>query len=271
MSKTKTIGFIGSGNMGEALISGLIQERIFAADNIMCSDTRDQRLNDMQTAYGIRTSKDNGDLITRSDIVVFAVKPQILADVIGAGAEAVNDKKLFISIAAGVPLKAMEQWLPEKTRLIRAMPNMCVTVKQGITALAAGSFVTAEDMASAQSIFNAVGRSLVLKEESLMDAVTGLSGSGPAYVFVILEALADGGVQMGLPREDALTLAAQTLLGAAAVYLEKGIHPGQLKDMVTSPAGTTIAGLGALEKRGVRYALREAVEMATRRSQELGK
>jgi pyrroline-5-carboxylate reductase len=271
MLEGKTIGFIGTGNMGEALIQGLINNQIMKPDRIWCGDIRKYRLDEMSEKYGVQTSMANEEVIKNADIIIYAVKPQGLAEVMKGSAGFINDSKLIISIAAGITIELMEKWLPEKSRIIRAMPNMCVTVQEGMTALVAGSHVMTTDLQFAGDIFNAVGKSLVLGDESLMDVVTGLSASGPAYVFIILEALADAGVHMGLPREEALTLSAQTLLGAAAVYLNSRIHPGQLKDIVTSPGGTTIAGLGALEKGGIRYTLRDAVVQATSRSRELGR
>ena len=270
MLKDKNIGLIGTGNMGEALLGGMIDHHVTEPDQIWCSDIHRQRLEVIESQYGVHTSDKNGDVIGNADIIIFAVKPQILADVMKASAADMDANKLVISIAAGVPLTAMASWLPPNTRLIRAMPNMCVMVQLGMTALTGGSHATADDVQLAREIFDAVGRTVLLANESLMDAVTGLSGSGPAYAFIVLEALADGGVQMGLAREDALLLASQTMLGAAAVYLNSNKHPGELKDLVTSPGGTTIAGIGALEKQAIRYAFREAVERATQRSQELG-
>lgn len=270
MLKQKNIGLIGTGNMGEALLSGMIEHQVVEPDQIWCSDISRQRLEEIKKQYGVHASDKNDDIVSNTDIIVFAVKPQIMADVVKASAANLDEHKLVISIAAGVPLTAMSSWLPPNTKLIRAMPNMCVMVQLGMTALVAGSHATADDTRLAREIFDAVGRTVLLGNESLMDAVTGLSGSGPAYVFMVLEALADGGVQMGLAREDALLLASQTILGAAAVYLNANKHPGELKDLVTSPGGTTIAGVGALEKHAIRWAFREAVAQATKRSRELG-
>jgi pyrroline-5-carboxylate reductase len=177
---------------------------------------------------------------------------------------------LIISIAAGVPMAAIESLLHKDLRLIRSMPNVCVAVKEGATAIAAGAHAKAEDIDMAMAIFNSVGRCIFLKENHLLDAVTGLSGSGPAYIFMIVDALADAGVKMGLSRENARELSSQTVLGAAKMLLETNIHPGQLKDMVTSPGGTAIAGLHTLEKGGIRTALINGVESATLRSKELG-
>ena len=270
MLNEKTIGFIGSGNMGEALISGLLNSGSSTPQRIICSDVRKDRLEELQERFGIATTENNLTLIARSDIVVYAIKPQIMAEVLRETADGLNVEKLVISIAAGVPLPAMESVIKKDLRLIRAMPNVCVAVKEGATAIAAGAHCRAGDVELAMAIFNSVGRCVFLKENYLMDAITGLSGSGPAYIFMIVDALADAGVKVGLARKEALLLASQTLLGAAKMLLETGIHPGQLKDLVTSPGGTAIAGLHTLEKGGLRTTLINAVEAATLRSKELG-
>jgi pyrroline-5-carboxylate reductase len=270
MLNEKTIGFIGAGNMGEALISGLLSSGSSTPQQIICSDVRQERLDELKERYGIATTLDNLAVIQRSDIVVYAIKPQIMAEVLRETADALNMDKLVVSIAAGVPLPAMEAVIKKKLRLIRAMPNVCVAVQEGATAIAAGANCRPGDVALAMAIFNAVGRCVFLKENYLMDAITGLSGSGPAYIFMIVDALADAGVKVGLSRNEASLLASQTLLGAAKMLLETKIHPGQLKDMVTSPGGTAIAGLHTLEKGGLRTTLINAVEAATLRSRELG-
>jgi pyrroline-5-carboxylate reductase len=270
MLNEKTIGFIGSGNMGEALISGLLSSGTSVAQHIICSDVRQDRLDELKERYAIATTQNNLTVIERSDIVVYAIKPQIMAEVLRETAAALNMDKLVISIAAGVPLPAMEAVIKKKLRLIRAMPNVCVAVQEGATAIAAGAHCQPGDVEMAMAVFNAVGRCVFLKENYLMDAITGLSGSGPAYIFMIVDALADAGVKVGLSRKEASLLASQTLLGAAKMLLETKIHPGQLKDMVTSPGGTAIAGLHTLEKGGLRTTLINAVEAATLRSKELG-
>ena len=270
MLNDKKIGFIGSGNMGEALISGLIVSGSAQADHIICSDVREEKLGSIEKSYGVRTTVNNLDVVEWSDIIIYAVKPQIMAAVLRETAASLDMSKLIISIAAGVPLAAIESCLEKELRLIRVMPNVAASVKEGAAAIAAGDHATADDVALAMSIFNSVGRCVFLKENDLMDAVTGLSGSGPAYIFMIVDALADAGVKVGLYREDALALATQTILGAAKMLMETKAHPGQLKDMVTSPGGTAIAGLHTLEKGGLRTTLINAVEAATNRSRELG-
>jgi pyrroline-5-carboxylate reductase len=270
MLNDKTIGFIGSGNMGEALISGLLSSNRSAPDHIICSDVRADRLQELQDQFSIRITEDNHEVVRQSDIVIFSVKPQIIAEVIKETADDLNMDKVVISIAAGVPLAAIESLIKKDLRLIRAMPNVCVAVKEGATAIAAGAHCKQDDIDLAMDIFTSVGRCVFLKENYLLDAVTGLSGSGPAYIFMIVEAMADAGVKVGLSRKEALLLSSQTVLGAAKMLLETKIHPGQLKDMVTSPGGTSIAGLHTLERGSLRTTLIDAVEVATERSKELG-
>lgn len=270
MLNSKKVGFIGSGNMGEALIRGLITSGSAAPENMICSDVRENRLEFLKKKFGIRTTTSNTEVVSVSDIIVYAVKPQLMAEVLKETADGLDMSKLIISIAAGVPLAAIESCLDKPLRLIRVMPNVAVSVGEGAAAVASGKNATEEDIQLAMEIFNAVGKSIFLKENYLLDAVTGLSGSGPAYIFLIVDALADAGVKMGLSRDEALLLSSQTVLGAAKMLLETNTHPGQLKDMVTSPGGTAIAGLHTLEKGGLRTTLINAVEAATNRSMELG-
>ncbi len=270
MLNSKKIGFIGSGNMGEALISGLIVSESAIAENIICSDVREEQLQSLEEKFGVRTTTDNNQVVTWSDIIIYAVKPQMMAAVLRETADCLDMSKIIISIAAGVPMAAIESCLNKDLRLIRVMPNVAVSVKEGAAAIAAGNNAKEEDIQLAMSIFNSVGKSVFLNENYLMDAVTGLSGSGPAYIFLIVDALADAGVKVGLARQDAIALAIQTVLGSAKMLEETKAHPGQLKDMVTSPGGTAIAGLHTLEKGGLRTTLINAVEAATLRSKELG-
>ena len=270
MLRDKHIGFIGTGNMGEALIKGLLQSGISNNEKLCCSDARSERLAELQKRYGIQTIDDNSELAGKCDVVVYAIKPQVLGSVIKETAGALDDTKVVISIAAGVPLSAIATVAGKPLRLVRAMPNVCVSVEAGATAVAPGEHAKAGDLELAQAIFNSVGRCVIVQSEALLDGVTGLSGSGPAYIFVILDAMADAGVKVGLTRNEALLLAAQTLMGAAKMHLETEMHPGQLRDMVTSPGGTTIAGLHALEREGIRNAMMNAVEAATMRAKELG-
>ena len=270
MLNNKMIGIIGTGNMGEALISGLIVSGSSEPQNIICTDVRENKLEEIKKEYGVRTTADNLEAVAKSDIIVYAVKPQIIATVLKETAKKLDMSKLVISIAAGVPMAAIESCLSKDLRLIRVMPNIAASVKEAASAIAAGAHATQEDIDLAMAIFNSVGRSIFLKENYLMDAITGLSGSGPAYIFLIVDALADAGVKMGLSREEALFLSTQTVLGAAKLLMETQEHPGQLKDKVTSPGGTAIAGLATLEEGGLRTTLIHAVEAATHRSKELG-
>jgi len=271
MLSNKRICIIGTGNMGEALVSGLITSRAAQPDHIICTDASEQKLDRVAKTYGVQTLRDNAEAIRRSDIVVLSVKPQILAAVLEETAEALDLNKVVISIAAGVPLAAIESLLQKELRLVRVMPNIAAFVKESATAIAAGKNAKPNDIQLAKAIFDSVGKSVFIGENELMDAITGLSGSGPAYIFLIVDALADAGVKMGLSRSDALFLASQTILGAAKLLLETNEHPGQLKDRVTSPGGTAIAGIHTLEKGGLRTTLINAVEAATKRSSELGR
>jgi pyrroline-5-carboxylate reductase len=265
----RAIGFIGAGNMAEAMVKGLLAAGVVEAAKISGSDPRRERVDELKKKYGIHASTHNEDVMRKSDIVVLSVKPQILPGVCDEIGKFLKPKATVISIAAGVPIAVIEARLPPGTRVVRVMPNTPALVGAGATAIAAGGHATDEDLAVAKQIFDSIGMTVIL-DESQLDAVTGLSGSGPAYVFLIIEALSDAGVKVGLSRYNALALAAQTVLGSARILLETGEHPGRLKDMVTSPGGTAIAGLHTLEAGGLRTTLINAVEAATKRSRELG-
>jgi pyrroline-5-carboxylate reductase len=267
--KGKKVGFLGAGNMGEAMIKGLVQAGLVPPETISATDVRTERLDQIARQYGVRAAASNVSLVRESDVVILAVKPQIMSAVLKEIAPAVDRHQLLISIAAGVATRALREHLGKPARLIRVMPNTPALVLEGVTAIARADGLDAGDLETAQELFGAVGRVVVL-DEGALDAVTGLSGSGPAYVAIVIESLADGGVMMGLDRATAMTLAAQTVLGSAKLILETGAHPGQLKDMVASPGGTTIAGIAALEEGAVRRTFMLAVERATQRSRELG-
>jgi pyrroline-5-carboxylate reductase len=267
--KNRTLGFLGAGNMAGALIRGLLQAKATDAARIVASDLKPERLKQLAGLHGIRTTTDNHALVRDVDVLVLAVKPQVVDKVLGAIGKEVNAGTIVVSVAAGVPIAAIEARLPAGARVVRTMPNTPAIVLAGATAVAAGTHATEEDMEIARALFEPVGRVVTL-DESQLDAVTGLSGSGPAYVMLMIEALADGGVKVGLHRDTALLLAAQTVYGSAKLLLETGEHPGRLKDMVTSPGGTAIAGLHTLESGGLRRTLIDAVECATHRSEELG-
>ena len=269
MLTDKKIAFIGGGNMAEALIRGLIASGTVKSDHILVTDVSVDRLAHLHQTYGVM-QKGNVEAAREADIIILCVKPQVVERVLAEIASAVDAKKLVISIAAGIVIAKIEKGLKESSHVVRVMPNTPALVLAGAAALAGGKNATSGDLALTQSIFNSVGRAVIV-EEKLMDAVTGLSGSGPAYVFMIIDALSDAGVKAGLPRQLALELAAQTVYGAAKMVLETKEHPGKLRDMVTSPGGTTIEGLHALEKGKLRATLMNAVEAATMRSRELGK
>jgi pyrroline-5-carboxylate reductase len=270
MLNNKKICIIGTGNMGEAIVSGLIGSGSSGAGKIICTDVRESTLKAIAKEYGVQTTTSNLEAVAKSDIVIYAVKPQIMAAVIKETVGKLDMSKLVISIAAGVPMAALESCLNKKLRLIRVMPNIAAAVKEAATAVAAGKNASKEDVEIAMSIFDSIGKTVFIKENYLMDAITGLSGSGPAYIFLIVEAMADAGVKVGLSRQEAIFLSAQTVLGAAKMLIETKEHPGQLRDRVTSPGGTAIAGLATLEKGGLRTTLINAVEVATNRSRELG-
>ena len=266
---TRRIGFIGCGAMARALAGGLIAAGA-SPDNLKGSDPVAEQRDAFQQAVGAATRADNREVVEGSDVVVLAVKPGAVATVL-CELSSVPDltRPLWVSIAAGIPLSALASPLPSDARIVRCMPNTPALVGAGATALCANAQATEEDWALAASIFQAVGITWRAPAEHLLDAVTGLSGSGPAYVFLFLEALGDAGVRVGLPRDVAYRLAFQTVYGSAKLAIEQGQHPAQLKDQVTSPGGTTIAGLEELEAAGVRAALYRAVAAATQRSREL--
>ena len=267
--ENKKIGFIGTGKMGEALIKGILQAKLIPPSRIYASDADISKLKSLEKDYNINTCKDNCDSVINSDIIIIAVKPQTVPEVLSEIRDSIKNQ-LIISIAAGVPIETFENALPDGTKMVRVMPNIAATVKEAASAISPGSMASKEDAAIVCEIFNAIGKSVILPER-LMDAVTGLSGSGPAYIFMIIEALADGGVHEGLDRNTARLLAAQTVLGAARMVLADKMHTAELKDMVTSPGGTTIRGIRVMEERGVRFALMDAVIAACERSRELGK
>jgi len=268
----RRIGFLGAGNMGTAIIKGLISSGVIGSDRILASDALARRRKFVEEAHGIRTTSDNRELVAQSDIVILAIKPQVCPTVLSEIGDILDETKLLLSIIAGVTVDRILSMAKAKegTRVIRTIPNTPAMVKEGITVIATDNTTSPKDIKITETIFKTVGRTVVM-EENLLDAATGLSASGPAYVFVMIDALADGGVRMGIPRETALILAAQTLVGASKLFLESGKHPGQLKDMVATPGGTTIAGLHQLEAGGLRHALISAVQAATLRSAELGK
>ena len=261
------IAIVGCGTMGEALLGGLLASGTVVAGDVVATVRREERAAEVAERHGVATTTDNPAAIAQADVVLVCVKPQRAGELLPQLKEQLRDK-LVISTCAGVRLSSYQEWLPH-SRLIRAMPNTPSLIREGMTVLARGAGATDDDVESARTIFSAVGRCLEL-EDKHMDVVTGLSGSGPAFAFVMLEALADGGVMMGLPRAAAVELAAQTVQGAARPVLDSGHHPAALKDEVTTPAGCTIAGLLTLEDGGIRSTLARAIQEATKVASQLG-
>jgi pyrroline-5-carboxylate reductase len=263
------IGFIGGGNMAEALIRGLLAGGV-PATGLTAAEPYEERRTFLAGRYGIAVTTDNRSVVAGSDIIILAIKPQVASSVLIETGAGISPGKLVISIMAGIGTDAIEAVCPPGTRVIRVMPNTPALVLDAASAIASGKSATGEDIALCRSIFELVGKCWQV-DEKLMDAVTGLSGSGPAYVLTFIEALSDAGVKNGLPREVALGLAAQTVFGSARLLLETGEHPALLREKVTSPGGTTIAGLHVLEQESFRGTVINAVDAATARSKELGK
>jgi len=259
------LGFVGCGKMGSALLGGVLESGVAQPEDVLVFDAYPAAVEAAVAAHGVRSAPDAAALAEASDVVLLCVKPHQICELMR---DLANDT-LYVSIAAGVRLDALEKHAPSGSRIIRVMPNTPALVGRGASAYSLGTSATEKDAASVESILGAVG-TVSRVEEKLLDAVTGLSGSGPAFIYVVIEALADSGVLMGLPRDAALQLAAQTVSGAAEMVLQTGEHPAVLRDQVTSPGGTTIAGLEALEEGGLRSALQAAVRAATERSLELG-
>jgi len=259
-------GIIGGGNMGEAIIKGLLTQEA----DLYCFDTNKERAAYLESEYSITSVHSLTDIVSRCKVLVLAVKPNQIKGVLEKIAPSLDKKSLLISVAAGVPLSFLKAHLCGHSNVIRVMPNTPCLVLEGASVLACEGEGAKESLHIAKEMFERLGKVLIL-DENLMDAVTGLSGSGPAFVFLAIDAMASGGVKMGLPRKDALLLAAQTVLGAANMVLTTGVHPEELRDRVSSPGGTTIAGIHQLEKGHFRSTIMNAVETAANRSKELGR
>jgi len=269
MSEDHTIAFVGAGNMAGALIRGLIGTATVSADGIIAADPDQARLNVLAAELAIRVTQDNAEAVREATVVVLATKPQVFPHVLPGIAAAVSPDTLLVSIAAGISTKLIEQAFPAGSHVVRTMPNTPALVGAGATAIAAGSHANDADLELTETLFRSVGICVRVPEQQI-DAVTGLSGSGPAYVFAMVEALRDAGIQEGLPEETALRLASQTVFGAARLLLDQDEAPEVLRERVTSPGGTTRAGLDALADAGFDAAILDAVHVATRRSIELG-
>ncbi len=267
--KQAKLGMIGGGMMAENILRGILRARLLGPDRIWVADLQPERLDHLQDLFKVGTSRDTRAVAEKAEIIILAVKPQNMKALLSELRPLMEQPRLIISIAAGVRTRTLADGLGNKARIVRTMPNIGAKALASATALCSGPGATPDDLAAAQELFEAIGSTVIVNEE-LMDAVTGLSGSGPAYFFQFIEALADAGVRSGLARPAAVKLAAQTCLGAAQLVLETGESPAVLKDQVTSPAGTTIEGLRVLETAGVRGALINAVCAAVDRSKELG-
>lgn len=262
------IAIIGVGRMGEALLGGILKANLTVAESVVVADADQEKLREVEGRWGVNTDPENDRAVKGADIVVLAVKPQVVSEVLDQIAHVLSPEQLIISIAAGIRTMTITERLGGDNPVVRVMPNIAAQVGEAISAVCLGEHATEVHGEIAASIFSSIGK-VVFVEERLMDAVTGLSGSGLAYIYMVIEALADGGVKMGLPREIALKLATQTVLGAARMVQETRQPPAILKDQVTTPGGTTIAALHELEARGLRAMFMWAVEAATKRSQEL--
>ena len=271
MDKTtprQRLAIIGLGKMGSILMQAFRQKSVVRAEDIHATLQHAQRAASLASKYGIRATTDNRAAVAEADIVLLCVKPQVLGDVVQEIASEVRKGQLIISIAASVPTTYIEKRLPDEVPVIRAMPNTPSLVGAGMTAFCCGAAVKAADVEVARQLFGTVGE-VVQVDEKHMDAVTGLSASGPAYIYMVLESLAEGGVKTGLPRDIATQLAAQTVLGSAKMVLETGDHPALLKDAVATPAGCTVDGILELEEGGLRVTLIKAVVKASQRAKEL--
>lgn len=264
----KIIGFIGSGNMGGAIIGGIRKAELVAANQIIASDMNNQALNKLSEQYGIKTTNSNIEVSAQADIIFLSVKPKIYPIVIKEIKDHVKKDAIIVVIAAGQRIQTIEELFEKEIKVVRAMPNTPAMVGEGMAALTPNNLITKEEMQDIVRIFNSFGKSEIVAE-NLMDAVTGVSGSSPAYVYMFIEAMADAAVAEGMPRDQAYTFAAQSVLGSAKMVLETGNHPGYLKDMVCSPGGTTIAAVCELENKGMRSAVMSAVKVCVDKSRDM--
>ena len=265
---SRKIAFIGTGNMGEALLGGLLKAELTHAANIMATDIRDERLAEIEKKWGVRVTRDNSSAVQFADVVLFCVKPQTINEVMTGVREGIRTEQLLISILAGITTETINRVIGKQNPVIRVMPNIPAVVDEAASGLCLGAHAGPEHEQIAVKIFGAVGE-VEIVSEAQMDVITGLSGSGPAYIYMIIEALTDGGVMMGLSREVATRLATQTVLGSAKLVRETAIHPAVLKDQVTTPGGTAISAIKELETHGLRPMLIRAVETASNKSREL--
>lgn len=266
----KVIGFIGSGNMATAMIGGILNSELVSPNNVMCSDPSREKLETLKKTYGVITSTNNCEVAKKADILILSVKPQFYPTVIEEIKNEVNNNTIIVVIAAGQKIEIIKKLFGKDVKVVRAMPNTPALVGQGMAALCPCPMILPNELDLICNIFNSFGKCEVISEK-LMDAVTAVSGSSPAFIFMIIEAMADGAVLEGMPRNIAYNFAAQTVLGSAKMVLETGKHPGELKDMVTSPAGTTIEGVKVLEENGLRGTIIKAIHETAEKSRKLSK
>jgi len=271
MLTKKTIGLIGTGNLGEAIVHGLIQSEKVTPAQIIATDKREERLLYIAETYNVKVLNSNIEVVQMADIILLSVKPKDLQGVLREITPSIDKSKILVSTVAGVTTSFIRQNIPHSISVVRVMPNTAVLVMEGAIGLYAGDEVSLEEKKLAMAIFESVGIVVEVESENLMDAVTGLSGSGPAYIFLIIEAMVDEGVKMGLSREAARRLSMQTVLGAATMAIKSGKNLSELKEMVTSPGGTTIVGLEKLEECGVRSGISKAINAAANKAKEISK
>jgi len=268
---SKGLGLIGAGNMAEALIKGLLTSKVLSPDKIITSDVSRKRLDFISSHYGVKTTEDNKKVIKSADLIILAVKPDTIGKVLNEIKGLINPSKIIISIAAGVTTSFITKCITKRSKVVRVMPNTPALVLCGASVLYFNPLIKESEKSYIKRIFESVGIVEIVENEYLLDAVTGLSGSGPAFVAMFIEALLNGGVKMGLSKELSFRIATQTVYGTAKLVLEEGIHPAELKEKVSSPAGTTIEGIHQLELHGFRGAVISAVEAAALRSKQLSK
>jgi len=266
----KTIGFIGCGNMGVAMIGGILNANLVTPDNIMVSDLNEKSLAETSLTYGIKTTTNNNEVAKSSDIIVLSVKPNLYGVVIKQIKDVVKENVIIVTIAAGKSIKGTEEMFGKKLKIVRVMPNTPALVGEGMAAISPNEMVTKSELIEIVNIFESFGKAEIV-DEKLMNVVTSVSGSSPAFVYMFIESMADAAVLDGMPRSQAYKFAAQAVLGSAKMVLETGKHPGALKDMVCSPGGTTIEGVAALEENGFRNAVISALRKTTQKSIELSK
>jgi len=266
----KTIGFIGCGNMGIAMIGGIIKANIVSPDKIVIADLNEKNLKETNEKYGVSITTDNNVVAKTSDILILSIKPNLYPIVINQIKDKVKEGAIVVTIAAGKDIKSTEESFEKKVKIVRVMPNTPALVNEGMSAVCANEVVTKEELQEVVSVFESFGKAEIVSEK-LMDVVTAVSGSAPAYVYMFIEAMADAAVLDGMPRNQAYKFAAQAVLGASKMVLETGIHPGALKDMVCSPGGTTIEAVATLEEKGLRTAVITAMRNCTKKSMEMSK